>query len=194
VRAQTLDALAPPHEQGYDLANRLRAYLRLVDAPLTRVRDAAQQLGVTVDRFAGADRFRTAIVDAGCPTVLWNEDAPQIRRVAVSRFAIAAGVGRLLFERGDEAGTFGAANGEHSRLFETRRANAFAAELLLPRRALEGPAAGMDLVDICAEYGISAPAARWHIHNRVGAGDWRLALEAARGAAPGDAGVRACRT
>lgn len=185
VRPDAAGAVLTPHEQGYKLANRLRHHLKTVDAPLTSVRRTAAELGVAVRPIAAGERFRTAVVDAGAPAILWNADEPALARVAPSRFAIAAAIGRLLFDRDETASTFGAANGDYSRLFETRRANAFAAELLLPKRALVGAAAGVEFADLCADYGISTSAARWHIHNRVGHDDWRLALERNASAARG---------
>ena len=58
------------------------------------------------------------------------------------------------------------AQGDHALLSESRRANAFAANLLLPREVIEGARlTGSELVNLAESYGISYSAVRWHAHN-----------------------------
>jgi Zn-dependent peptidase ImmA (M78 family) len=76
---------------------------------------------------------------------------------------MAAALGRLLAE-GRPGQPLGAAHGEQSRWIQTQRANAFAAEFLLPTPALSRPG---DLEAKCDQYGISRTAARWHMRNRL---------------------------
>ena len=93
----------------------------------------------------------------------------ELRRQGISRarFAAAAALGRLLAEV--NGASFGAAHGEQSRIVQTQRANAFAAEFLLPASALRR---GEDLASLCVEYGISLSAGEWQRTNRQHATDF----------------------
>ena len=90
-----------------------------------------------------------------------------VSHIAISEaynFAIAASLGRLVSEANGAA--FGAAHGSQSRWSETQRANAFAAEFLLPTVVLQR---SDDLAGLCERYGISRSAAEWHRANRIDA-------------------------
>ncbi len=73
-------------------------------------------------------------------------------------------LGRLLFEA--QGKCWGAAIGDQSRVQETQRANAFAAELLAPAEAVRRY--GNDPERLAEDYGISLTSARWRIHNVLG--------------------------
>jgi hypothetical protein len=84
-----------------------------------------------------------------------------VKGVIPRRVALAEALGRFLFEaRGRD---WGAANSEQSRWQETRRAGAFAAELLAPAEAVRGYPD--DPERLAEDYGISLGSARWRIKN-----------------------------
>lgn len=84
--------------------------------------------------------------------------------MAARRVALATAFGRLLFDARGKA--WGAAYGDHSRVLETRRAGAFAAELLAPSEIV--PEYASDPQRLAEDYGISLAAARWRLHNVLG--------------------------
>lgn len=151
-----------PYEQGYILAQNVRTLLDNecdpiveLDSVLTRFGVQVQQISTTA--FASACFARAmggAVIALSVQHRKWG--------VAPSRFAIAAALGRFLSER-VEGKPFGAAHSSQSRWISTQRANAFAAELLLPAKAI---ATGSDVAEFCDAYGISRSAAEWHVHNR----------------------------
>jgi hypothetical protein len=156
------DGMLPPFEQGYRLAKRARRALSNEDGPVVDLTNALAVFDLTVREFA-YPLFRSAVVTSpqGAATMLVARDPD--RGVAPTRFAMAAALGRLLAE-GRPGQPLGAAHGEQSRWIQTQRANAFAAEFLLPTPALSRPG---DLEAKCDQYGISRTAARWHMRNRV---------------------------
>jgi hypothetical protein len=148
-----------PYDRGYALAGLTRELLRYPDEPL-EMHFVLDKLGVAVEEIP-VDVFRSAVVQRDdSATLLWSKKLHHGGLAAV-RFSQAAALGRLLSRRGS---CFGAAHGTQSRWKETQQANAFAAELLLPRAALEKQE---DIQTICEQHGISRSAAEWHRHNRL---------------------------
>lgn len=156
----------PPHEQGYRFAARARAHLNMIDEPILDMASALGRFGLGIIPIAARQLFRSAVVSAGGESrVLYATDSPDFSGVAPTRFAVAAALGRFLSDRGASgAGVFGAAHGTHSRWLQTKLANAFAAEFLLPVQAMRKRGPNSDL--LCDEYGISRSAATWHTRNR----------------------------
>lgn len=118
--------------------------------------------------------FRTAVCapSRGHASILRSASDPRMQTNHGNRFAIAAAVGRLFWAAAGHARTVApicAAHGDYSRYSETRRANAFAAELLLPmqtlRKALGEKATADQVATLAEDYGMSRAAARWHAHN-----------------------------
>lgn len=162
----------PWHEQGYRLAARLREHLGLGNRPVTDVSGVLTRLGIGLHQPLATAMFRTAVVASanGRTALLQGTEDPHMQTVAGSRFALCAAVGRALARPSTNGHAFGAAHGVNSRLIETRRANAFAAEFLLPTGALK-PYRDSDQVpsEVFEDFGISSSAGRWHVHNRLGA-------------------------
>jgi hypothetical protein len=152
-----------PFMQGYQLAVALRETLANPADPID-LRDAMDALGIGLAR-VDAMEFRSAAIrtsDGSSRVLLGREQAGLARE----RFAVAAAMGRLL---GSPAGTpVGAAHGPASRVRETQRAGAFAAELLLPSAALKTKSfnGDNDLRDLCEDFGISYTAATRQVENR----------------------------
>jgi hypothetical protein len=150
------------YDRGYALAGLTREFLGYTDEPL--------EMQFIVDKLHAAmeeipvDVFRSAVVQReASATLLWSKKVHRDGLAAV-RFSQAAALGRLLSRRGP---CFGAAHGTQSRWKETQQANAFAAELLLPKPALEK----QELIQtLCEQYGISRSAAEWHRRNRLNNG------------------------
>jgi hypothetical protein len=167
LKAEGGEHLLPPYEQGYRLARRVRGSLEAQSKPLLDLRGTLSRLGVAVEPVAGYRLFRSAGVStsAGNAMVFYVTDHPLFSGLAPTRFAIAAGLGRLLAEAATTTASFGAATGPQSRVRATQQANAFAAEFLLPLEALRE--AGDDLTTICEDYGISRKAAERHRENRL---------------------------
>jgi hypothetical protein len=160
------DFAGPPHERGYRLAERVRSLLDEPDAPLTDMAQALERFDVKLEPWrAEGNLFRSAVIaaDQGSARIVYSRGNGIHSGVAPTRFAIAAAFGRLLYGASRRTGAFGAAHGAQSRWLQTRVANAFAAELLLPSAALY---LGHDLQVLCEEYGISRSAAEWHRSNR----------------------------
>jgi hypothetical protein len=165
VSSPKSDASLPAHEQGYRLANEARRFLGIPEEPLAD--DMSRMLeafGVDARPFRASGLFWSAVVAGGegQASVLYAEGDARFGGHAPRRFALAAALGRLLAE--GSRPPFGAAHGAHSRVMPTQRANAFAAEFLLPRSALMR---GGDIETLCDDYGISRSAAQWHRKNRL---------------------------
>ncbi len=167
-----LRALAPvslasgsaPFRQGQQMAASFREELGNRDRPID-LRQTFEQIRLEWQA-VDAPAFRSAVVrsQSGAGCVYFDRELG----VAPRRFALAAALGRLLGARSDRP--FGAAHGASSRYRESQRANAFAAELLLPAAALRGRGES-DLDVLCDDFGISRSAASWQIKNRGGARD-----------------------
>ncbi len=162
-----INRLLAPYEQGYRLAETTRSLLQEPVEPFSELGEPLRRLGVALAPTRGHALFRSAVVASrtGGASILHTEDHPGYSSVAATRFAIAAALGRLLAEGvdGDRA-SFGAAHGAHSRWVESQRANAFAAEFLLPQGALQRCS---DPAELSERHGISRSAAAWHAHNRL---------------------------
>lgn len=127
------------------------------------------ELDLDLTRFVSSGLFRSAVVVGadGRGELLVSTDDELTRRMAPARFAICAALGRLLGDGAGGEAAYGAAHGPQARLFETQRANAFAAELLLPLAALRAHGPAPDIEKLSEDFGISRTAARWHVQNRL---------------------------
>ena len=153
----------PPYAQGQQLAVALREALGKPAEPID-LRDSMEALGVRWRRTLTKE-FRSAAIRTGdgATCVLIGAEMAGLAR---QRFAIAAALGRLLADAHAPGVPFGAAHGAASRVRETQRANAFAAELLLPKAALQ-ERGERDVRELCDDFGISVRAAEWQIANRA---------------------------
>ncbi|MCK5801162.1 MAG: hypothetical protein KAI47_28435 [Deltaproteobacteria bacterium] len=150
------------HDQGYELAAQARAFLGNQAEPVSDLPSTLREFDVEL-RDVPSNSFFSAVFSHGAgASILAVGTSPRKFGIAPTRFAIAAALGRLLAERTTD-GPFGAAHSSQSRWINTQRANAFAAEFLLPVEAI-----GVDssVETLCDAYGISRSAAAWHVHNR----------------------------
>jgi len=152
---------APAHVQGQAAAVRFREALSNVDEPLLDLDGALDAVGAQLQPVDTVE-FRSAVIRTaeGSSRVMVARSLGHAAR----RFAVAAAIGRVV--TGPANGAFGAAHGSSSRWFETRRANAFAAELLLPAAALDARR-GEDTQQLSDDFGISFKAASWQRANRT---------------------------
>ncbi|MDI7267316.1 MAG: hypothetical protein QME96_04930 [Myxococcota bacterium] len=164
-----LERSLPPFIQGYRLAVRLRDALGLHEDPVVDLPGLLHdRFGVSVQPIGSKGMFRAAVVASSSGGCLWYaNDDPRFSGVPPVRFAVAAALGRWVSEVTSSARFFGAAHGPQARVRETQRANAFAAEFLLPGRV-----AGVcrDIEAVAAEYGISRSAAEWQRANHLAKG------------------------
>lgn len=153
----------PAYAQGYGLARKVRKDLGLGTDPIQRMDVLLSQVGVRDMEAPSFGLFRSAsCIRERTATIVVSRD---IFGVVPRRVALAASFGRLLFEGRGKA--WGAAVGENSRWEETRRANAFAAELLAPASVVPKYADAPER--LAEDYGISVASARWRIYDVLNA-------------------------
>lgn len=163
----------PAHQQGYELAAIVRDELGLGKQPILEMSSLLNRLDVRLDDPVPTNLFRTAILgpQMGEAHLLRSSQNPRMNKLPSARFAVFAALGRLLWSQGAGAGTMvSGAHGDYSRLLQTQRANAFAAEFLLPEAALAARSkrqlSEAEILDLAEEYTVSRSAARWHAYNR----------------------------
>jgi hypothetical protein len=170
VAQDTISPLLPEFAQGYQLARMLRRKLSLGDKPVADITKTFKRLDVEIEENIPSPLFRVAVCAAKgkrAHIVPSSLDA-RIATDSGNRFACTTALGRLLWQsRNDSRSAICAAQGDHSMLTQTRRANAFAAEFLIPREAVAGTSTDdLQAIGLLSErYGISQSAARWHAHN-----------------------------
>jgi hypothetical protein len=163
----------PPYTQGYDLATYLRKVLDLGAEPIQNLQKLLEKLDLEVETPIDTELFRTAFCadTSGKGKILRSSTKPRMRGIAGSRFAIAAALGRLLFAKSQDANeVFCGGHGSHSRWLETKRANAFAIEFLMPKDGIAEKvgerATDTEISHLADDYGVSREAAKWHAYNR----------------------------
>jgi hypothetical protein len=161
------------YEQGYDLAAALRSELRN-RADYLDVEQLVRSLGVPIAEveLSDPDLDGAAVCDAEHgPAILVNRRSPKASVPWGRRMVLAHELGHLVFDR-DAAVPLAVVSGPWAPARVERRANAFAAELLLPRVALERLAAARgnddELIErAMKEYGVGWRTASWQIENRL---------------------------
>jgi hypothetical protein len=159
----------PDYEQGHILARIARKELHLGTKPIWQIRDVLDHLDVDLDNGRPTRLFRAAVYARrhSRARIVPSLTEDRMTSERASRFAVASALGRLLWASrsgGDEP--ICAAQGDHSMVSQSRRANAFAAEFLLPSEVIAGfGERAHQLTDVADFYGISRGAARWHAHN-----------------------------
>lgn len=135
LAGQIINADDHPWHQGYDLANWLRKHLGYTPEQAINPRDILSrwQVGVEAMRIEGSIDAAAVWGTARGPHVLWNEH-PHSRASTQNGFrtALAHEICHLLIDRRNALPVVEVLGGQVSPLAE-KRANAFAAELLLPR-------------------------------------------------------------
>lgn len=161
----------PDFEQGYAMATTVRRWLGKPDHPLDIEALLTRTLSVPVRDIALPD----ADVEGGCvcgdatgPMVFVNTEARMGRTAWGRRMTLAHELCHLLLDRPPER-TLGHVSGAWSIARLERRANAFAAELLLPQGALMAARdRGADYAEIMDTYGVGVTTATWQARNRLG--------------------------
>ena len=164
----------PAHRQGYELATIVREHLGIEDKAIVDLSMLLSRLDICLDEPVPTELFRTAVVapSHGEAHLLRSSRDSRMNHLTSSRFAIVAALGRLVWSQGTgrDQPIISGAHGDYSRLLHTQRANAFAAEFLLPASAFSTPdnrnLRTDELNDLAEEYGISRTAATWHAYNR----------------------------
>ena len=169
VGQATISPHEPDFDQGYKLARVVRSRMGLGSRPIRDLDSVLNRLDVTLHEPHETALFRAAVC---APRerrahIIPSSNAPRMDSLPAFRFAVISALGRLLWEsriRRNEP--ICAAQGDHAMISKGRRANAFAAEFLLPSEAIGGLGPdNPELWDRVDAYGISHSAARWHAHN-----------------------------
>jgi hypothetical protein len=163
----------PPNDadfdQGYRLARIVRKKMALGGSPITELDSVLERLDVKRSDPLETPLFRAAVCAARRKKayIFPSIKDERMKSHAASRFAIVSALGRLLWEsRIATSRPICAAQGDHTMVSQNRRANAFAAEFLLPSEAIWSlDSDSPKLMDLASTYGISPSAARWHAHN-----------------------------
>jgi hypothetical protein len=169
VAQASIPANQPDFEQGYRLARMVRRNIGLPARPIGDVKSLLGRLDVTLDDPLDTYLFRAAVCAPRNKVahIIPSAIAPRMDREPAARFAVISALGRLLWESKIAGNTpICAAQGDYSMFNESRRANAFAAEFLLPTEAIRGVRPDSNaLREMAEEYGISQSAAEWHAVN-----------------------------
>jgi hypothetical protein len=158
----------PDFLQGYQLARLVREKMGLGHDPIQSFPHLLQELDISCDKSVKSSLFRVAVCAAPGKRAHFVQSTTEVRMryQFSSRFAIASALGRLLWQArvpGQEL--ICGAQGSHARLSQSRRANAFAAEFLLPSSAIDSAITSDELYELMETFGISSSAARWHVSN-----------------------------
>lgn len=170
-RLERPPAELPDFEQGYAMATTVRRWLGKHDQPLDIEALLTRTLCVPVRDIALPD----ADVEGGCvcgdetgPMVFVNTEARMGRTAWGRRMTLAHELCHLLLDRPPQR-TLGHVSGAWSIPRLERRANAFAAELLLPQGALMAARdRGADYAELMDTYGVGVTTATWQARNRLG--------------------------
>jgi len=165
----SVDVSQPDYRQGYELARLARKRLGIADRPIRDLSEVLGRFGVNLEKECQSPLFRVAVCaskNAGAHIVPSSNDS-RMRNIPGFRFGVSSGLGRLLWQgRSNPSQPICAAQGDHAMISQSRRANAFAAELLLPGEVIRGlNPQSQEFLDRVEAYGVSRSAARWHLHN-----------------------------
>ena len=169
----------PDFIQGYQLARYARYALRLPPkSPVVDLRKTLERFDVRQENAVRSPLFRATVCARRGDTahIIPSDFDSSTSGERATRFAVVSALGRLLWHARNEANErVCAAQGDHSMLSHSRRANAFATELLLPRDVIRDvdPNKPAVVERISETYGISQSAVVWHARN--------IADESARG-------------
>ncbi len=158
----------PDFLQGYQLARLVREKVGLGDDPIHSLPHLLRELDIQCDKSVNSSLFRAAVcaVPGRRAHLVPSASEGRMQSYTASRFAAASAFGRLLWQaRIPGQDLLCGAQGDHAMLSQSRRANAFAAEFLLPATAIEGGLSEQVVYSLAELYGISSIAARWHARN-----------------------------
>jgi hypothetical protein len=156
----------PDYEQGYHLARYVRSVLDLGDSPIRNLGAFLKRMDVVLQDYRDTSLFRAAVFAPRRRTahIVPSSRSERMRSHLPARFAVASALGRLLWESRSEGNTpICAAQGGHAMISQSRRANSFAAELILPATVVRGvDPHSPELATIAETYQISHRAAKLH--------------------------------
>lgn len=164
----------PEFAQGYQLARMARRNLDIKNSkPLGDLAAPLNRLDVSVADAVPTNVFRAAVcagIDRRAHVVpssydIRSQGHPETPR---TRFAIASALGRLAWRsRLSESRVICCAQSDQAMISQSRRANAFAAEFLLPREAVQNLREDDDAAfhKVAELYGVSVTAVKWHRHH-----------------------------
>ena len=163
-----------PEEAGQLAAREIRRVASLDGAPIPELDPFVREAGLSLVDGGVESRHDLMIVScrAGGSAVAAVLGSPRTATPWGARFQKARALAHVLLDA-DRHGTVGAASGPFSQGSRSRRANAFAAELLLPDSALAAKGGNaLDAVadeerfrELLEEYGIGARAAAFQLWN-----------------------------
>ncbi len=168
-------SMVQPWEDGYELAQIVRR--DFIGQPEDKPLDFApifQQLGVAVRELPFTDTDLRGVSVAGSsfePLIVMNSNSAYHGRRGGKRFTMAHELCHLVADR-SFGGQLGIVSGQWAPREIERRANAFAAELLMPERAIGSMIAGRDPVpldvvfEIADRYDTTVHAVASHLVNR----------------------------
>jgi hypothetical protein len=173
VARDAAQAGATTEDAGYQAAATLRSHLGMNGEPVASVKGLLQTSGVSTESRPESFEARALTGwrrNGGAVAVLL--DCPRTRVSWGRRFEWARALGHLLLDPwGGDA--LGAASSAFAQGVRHRRAGAFAAEFLLPQKALERATEGhLDNLgggrfpEIMSRYGVGARTAAMHLWNR----------------------------
>ena len=156
----------PEYMQGYQLARHVRSQMEIGTRPIPGITEILNKLDISLENDRSIPLFRAA----ACATrgyqahIIPSSSDPRMSLKASKNFAVISALGRLIWEaRNPDESTICVAQGDYSILSESRRANAFAAEFLLPTKVVSKlKHQSAELLEAADMYGISHEAANWH--------------------------------
>ncbi|MFI5455134.1 MAG: ImmA/IrrE family metallo-endopeptidase [Isosphaerales bacterium] len=159
----------PDYVQGYHLARLAREKLELKDRPVRDPAEVLDRFSARLEKECESSLFRVALCagTSGGGHIVPSSTDSRMKSIPGFRFAVLSGLGRLLWQgRKNRNQALCAAQGDYAMISQSRRANAFAVEFLLPKEVIQGlnPDSHQFLA-LVEDYGISRSAASWHLRN-----------------------------
>ena len=165
--------LAPAHDEGYDLAEALLADLEIEMSGAIDVREILRRFGIALllRQLDTATIRGVALAGAGlAPTVIINKNSPFSRNEPGRRFTMAHELCHILYDQ-SRARRVAQVSGPWAPSGIEKRANAFAAMLLMPRALIEqhrrryNAWSAERLPEIARDLGVSVGALTEHLYN-----------------------------
>lgn len=160
------------YQQGYRLAQVVRGNFQLGTRPIKEMVSVLNRGGLAMEPEVGTTLFRCLAVphSDGTRSMVVSSTDSRASTPNGHRFALAATFGRTVWDQAIGLSRSRAlAHGDFARISCSRRANAFAAELLLPREVFQlrlgNTATHVQIQELAEEFGMASSAAIWHARN-----------------------------
>lgn len=172
IRAEFQET-GPPHEQGYWAAGRLRRELGADEQKIIEPRKCLERWGVLIEQFNREGCPVEAVTAWGVhhgPVIIINESATsRAGHVYGQRATLAHEIAHLILDRAG-AMPAGEVLGGRAPEYPEKRARAFAAEFLLPRKTAEAAVRSHASLNAAAQYlqktfRVSTELLAWQINN-----------------------------